>query len=245
LIQRGASGFFCGPPKGGKSYFALDLLISMALGVPSLGFNVMRPVRCGLISREDPPALTKWRLGRIFSGKVTSEPQIFEQNFYLNSRQQTNQFYLDDDENVVRTIADIKRHQLEFVVLDVLDRMHSSDENDNREMAKVIAQIVRIEEETGASIGIIHHLSKSNDGNITQRLRGAGAIAGFAQWLIECHIHDEEKKVRQMQFEVKAACPPDPIYWQIDEDKMAGIIRLGRVDYEPHEQLFARKLQRI
>jgi hypothetical protein len=53
---------------------------------------------------------------------------------------------------------------------------------------------------------------------MTQRLRGASAIAGWAEWLIGISMADEETKVRRMDFELKAACPPDPIYFQIVSD---------------------------
>jgi RecA-family ATPase len=221
------------------------MLMSMAMGCPWMGFDVAVPVKCGLVSREDNPALTAWRFKHIFSGKKTAHPVLIESNLYINSRQQTDHFFLDNETDVIELIADIKRLGLEFVMLDVLNRLHSADENDNTEMAKIMAQVTRIQQESGAAIGIVHHLNKAADGNITQRLRGAGAIAGFAEWLIDAHIVDEEQKVRQMQFEIKAACPPDPIYWKIEGDEMAGIIRLSRVEYEPHEQIFARKLQRI
>lgn len=62
VIERGANGFFVAAPKGGKSWAAVDLVISLALGCPWLGFQVPQPVRCALISREDNPQMTSYRL---------------------------------------------------------------------------------------------------------------------------------------------------------------------------------------
>lgn len=51
---------------------------------------------------------------------------------------------------------------------------------------------------------------------MTQRLRGSSAIAGWAEWLIGISMADEETKTRRMEFELKAAQPPDPIFYRID-----------------------------
>ncbi len=245
VIQRGANGFFCGPPKGGKSYAALDMLISLALGCPWMGFDIKAPVKCGLVSREDNPALTASRFKHLFPTKQCLCPQLIQDNLYINSRQQTAHFFLDCEEDVAELIADLKRLGLELVVLDVFNRLHAADENDNTEMSKIMGQLVRIQDESGAAIGIVHHLNKNLEGNITQRLRGAGAIAGFAEWLIDAHVVNDEQKVRQMQFELKAAEPPNSFYWKIEDNELTEVIRLNRVNYEPAEQSFSRRLQRV
>jgi len=49
VIERGANGFFCAVPKGGKSWAAIDLCISLALGCDWLDFQIPRQVRCALI----------------------------------------------------------------------------------------------------------------------------------------------------------------------------------------------------
>jgi hypothetical protein len=44
IIARGANSFFAANPKTGKSWGAIDLGISLALGCPWLGFEIPRPV---------------------------------------------------------------------------------------------------------------------------------------------------------------------------------------------------------
>ena len=245
VIQRGANGFICAPPKGAKSWVSLDMLISLALGLPWIGFEVPVPVKCGLVSREDNPALTAWRLKKLYPGKMTMHPALLESNLYINSRRQTSQFFLDCNEDVVELIADIKRLELELVMLDVFNVMHNADENDNTEMVKVMAQVRRIQDESGAAVGIIHHYSKALEGSMTQRLRGAGAIAGFAEWLIGLTMVDEELKVRRMDFELKADQPPDSIYFKIESEELTGISRIMRVEYEPVERTPVRRMKEV
>ena len=69
MIQRGANGFFCAVPKGGKSWAATDMAISLALGCPWLGFNVPKPIKVAFVSREDAPELTSWRIRNLLAGK--------------------------------------------------------------------------------------------------------------------------------------------------------------------------------
>ena len=245
VIQRGANGFICAPPKGAKSWVSLDMLISLAVGCPWLDFQVPRPVRCGLVSREDNPTLTAWRLKKLFPGKNTTTPHLLEENLYINSRKQTAKFFLDCDDDIAELITDVKRLGLEMVVLDVLNVLHNADENDNSEMVKIMARVRKIQDESGAAVGIIHHYSKAQEGSLTQRMRGSSAIAGFAEWLIGLSVVDEELKIRRMDFEMKADQPPDAIHFQIESNPAAGTSRVTRVSYEPVEQPATRRLRKV
>jgi putative DNA primase/helicase len=173
VIERGANGFFCAVPKGGKSWAAIDLCISLALGCDWLGFQIPRPVRCALISREDNPALTGWRLRNLFLGKDASNPNLLEQNLYVNSRAQSPEFLLDNPEHVSELVEAFKERQIEFAVFDVFNVMHGADENDNTQMRAVLRQLSAIQTRAGCGIGVVHHFNKAENGSMTQRLRGA------------------------------------------------------------------------
>ena len=57
--------------------------------------------------------------------------------------------------------------------------------------------------------------------------RGSSAIAGWCEWMIGISVEDEARKIRKMQFELKASEPPDPIYWGISSG--CGVATLKRV----------------
>jgi hypothetical protein len=134
---------------------------------------------------------------------------------------------LDNEEELNELMVAIKERRLEFVLLDVFNVLHAADENDNTEMRKVLNQCKRIQDESGASIGILHHFNKETQGSITQRLRGASAISGFAEWMIGITMADEEMRIRRMEFELKAASPPEAIHFHIKatEGEPAKIMR--------------------
>ena len=135
---------------------------------------------------------------------------------------------LDNDGEVRSLIAALRERRVEFVILDVLNVLHRSDENDNTQMAEVLRKAKRIQSETGAALGIIHHFNKSDaSSRITRRLRGASAIAGFAEWVIGISMADEENGIRKMEFELKAGAPPDPIHFIMDGRE--GNVRVRRI----------------
>ena len=227
IIQRGANGFFCAEPKGGKSWAALDLAISLALGISWLEFRVSRPFRVAFVSREDNPSLTAWRLRHLFQGKDAPEPGLLATNLYINSRAQTPELMLDQPEQVAELITVLKDRQIEFAIFDVFNVMHAADENDNTQMRQVLRQLSAIQTAVGCGIGVVHHYNKATTGSMTRRLRGSSAIAGWAEWLIGISLDNEETKTRRLEFELKAATPPDPVYYQIESQE--GVSRLRRV----------------
>jgi hypothetical protein len=91
----------------------------------------------------------------------------------------------------------------------------------------ILQQLSNIQAETGCSIGVVHHLNKADSGSLTQRMRGASAIAGWAEWLIALSLHDDESAVIKAEFELKASAPP-PVYFEIES--ASGVARLKPVD---------------
>ncbi len=226
VIQRGANGFFCATPKGGKSWLALDLAISLALGCDWLGFTVSKPVRVLVVSREDNPALTAWRLQHLFAGKSAATPNLLDANLHINSRAQTPELMLDNGEQVEELCAELKRLKTEFLIFDVFNVMHGADENDNQEMRRVLRVLSRLQAEFGCAIGVVHHYNKfEGNASMTQRLRGSSAIAGWAEWLIGVRMVDEENKIRVLDFECKAAFPADSVHFRILSDNSVTVLK--------------------
>lgn len=231
IIERAANGFFSAVPKGGKSWAAIDLAISLALGCDWLGFRVPKAVKVALVSREDNPSLTAWRIQKLFAGKSCPLPELIELNLHVNSRRQSAEMMLDNPEHMGELMVALKTLRPEFAIFDVFNVLHCADENDNQEMRTVLRQLSRIQAEIGCGIAVVHHFNKSDYGSMTQRLRGSSAIAGWAEWLIGFSMADEETKTRRMEFELKAAEPPEPIHYRIEST--LGISRLERVPYRP------------
>jgi len=215
VIQRGSNGMITAVPKGGKSWAAIDMAIGLALGEPWLGFHIPRPASVALISREDNPTLTSWRFKNLWRGRTAHHPQLIETNLYFNTRAQSPQLLLDNQEQLAELMEAMSVFKPEFVIFDVFNVLHTADENDNSEMREVLRQLSRIQTELKCGIGVIHHFNKMETGSMTQRMRGASAIAGWCEWVIALSMADERTKTRKMEFELKAAEPPEPIQFRV------------------------------
>lgn len=230
VIERGANGVIVADPKAGKSFAAADLSVSLAIGAENwLGLNIPRSIRVALISREDNPSLTAWRIRSLFAGKATGNPSLLEQNLWVNTRQQSAQYQLDHEEQYAEMLEELKRRKPELLVLDVFNVLHNAQENDNTEMRLVLAKLTNLQAQVGCSIALVHHFTKSDVGGIVRRMRGSSAISGWAEWIIGISIADEMNGIRRMDFEVKAGQPPDPIHFRI-ETEQGGVARLARAD---------------
>jgi hypothetical protein len=150
---------------------------------------------------------------------------------------------LDNSEQLEQVIEAMKRRRVEFAIFDVFNVVHAADENDKTEMRAVLRQLSHVQSEVGCGIGVVHHYSKSETGSMTQRLRGASAIAGWAEWLIGITVADDERRIRRMEFELKAGQPPEPICFQIDSNS-PGVVCLTVGEYEKSAHSTARSRNR-
>ena len=223
VIQRGANGFVASDPKCGKSWLAVDLALALTTATPWMGMEVACKVRTALITREDAPALTKWRMRRLIQGRNLGEDDL-EDRLYVNSRDQSPVFKLDVPEQLTEMMAALKQFRPEVIILDVLNVLHSGEENDNTEMRKILDHAQLMSEETRSGVCVLHHFNKDQkNGRLTQRIRGASAIAGWAEYVIGIHRQSDESEdsLRWMEFELKAASSPEKIYFRIQSDELA------------------------
>jgi len=222
LIERGSNGIVAADPKGMKSLTTAYMAACLGLGLPWLQLAVKQRVRVALVSREDNPETTKRRLKHIVRG-LGADMEELRGWVHVNSKKQSASLMLDNPKEVTNLIRCLKRWGSEFVIFDVLNKLHTQDENDDTQLRMIMNQIDRIQAETGAQACVLHHLNKGDPGqSITRRLRGAGAIAGFAEWIIGIEVEDEASKVRRMKFETKAGSSLEPICYRVSGDKDMG-----------------------
>jgi AAA domain/CHC2 zinc finger len=216
LIQSGVNGIMISRPKGGKSLSVLDLAIALASGQQWLGFYVERVVTVGLVSREDYANATSWRLNRLCEGRGLHIDDIADK-LYVNTKVQVPSLALDNDADLQELMRQIEARGIEFLILDVFRVLHGADENDNTQMQKIIDRINQIQSKTGVQILLIHHTNKNNAGTLTESSRGAGATAGWAEYVIGLSTTDDsgEFPIRQVEFELKAGNKPKPVSFQI------------------------------
>ena len=75
-----------------------------------------------VISREDNPSLTAWRIKHLFAGKSCAAPAILESNLYVNSRAQWPELMLDSPERMAELLAALRQVRPRFAIFDVFNR---------------------------------------------------------------------------------------------------------------------------
>lgn len=242
VIEKNTSGFIIALPKSGKSFATVGLAVALAGGGHWLECEVSEPIRVALVSREDAPGLTARRLRRAMlgMGRMVDDP-IWATNLMVNTRDQSKNLMLDDDQQLADLIRAMQEKQIQFCILDVLNILHDADENDNSEMRRVLSRVSQIRKEVGCQICIVHHSVKDWDDNktLSQLARGSSAIAGFAEFIVGIRMVDEETQIRQMRFETKSAEPLAAFHWKI-RDQLGGGVVLERSDPPPQKATKSR-----
>ena len=211
VIQRGGNGIVAADGKTGKSLLAIHLALHAATGTDWLGLTVPKPMQVALISREDDPGETARRIASFVAGSASDLRYIatLDEWFWLSTRAQMPTFMLENKKEVREIIEALKFRKVELAFFDVFRSLWSGDENDAKEVSKVLEVLRDIQREVGCSVVLLHHLNKGESANPFQKLRGSTAISGWWEWGMGIHILNQEDDVaqwvRQIRFQTKAA----------------------------------------
>lgn len=174
-IEQGASSVVYGESNVGKTFFALDMAMHIAAGVPWHNMPVQPPIReiggVVYVAGEGGTGL----YNRIAALRV-AKPELVE------AAQNERGFVLlpttldfcggNDADAIVEALSGIPGTP-RFIIIDTLARtMGDGDENTARDMGMFIKSIDRIRYATGAHIMIIHHSGK----DASKGARGSGSL---------------------------------------------------------------------
>jgi DNA-binding transcriptional ArsR family regulator len=180
LILEAANGWIGAGAKVGKSYLALDLLLSCCLGKPWLGhFAIAEPLTVVLIEEEDSAWRTYERASRLCAGRGVAMPD----NFHVLIR---SGLQLDDPATLdpfLRWLATARAH---LCVWDVFNRLHTKNEKQPEQMMPILRRVDRIRDELGLANLIAHHGRKPSTSGPDlasggQKLRGPSEFHGWAE----------------------------------------------------------------
>ncbi len=202
------------------------------MGCLWLGLRIPKQVKTAVVSREDEAGLTRRRLKKLIAGRP--DYLRLESWMLVNTRSHQADFKVTRDDHMDALIEQLGRFGAELVVLDVFRSIHDSEENDNTEVAKVLAKVSRIQTELKCACALVHHIAKADGPNIFRGLRGASAIHGWMEWGIGISVtnpeeEDRSKYVRRAEFESKEAAT-DAVYFRIVESPDHATVSLQAVD---------------
>lgn len=220
-------GFIAGHPGIGKTWIALDMLLSVTTGGLCMGkYRAAYKAPC-LLVEEEASRLNLQRRIHAMSRARNLQPADLSSLFHI-----TRQFA-----NVPRDaeeISEIVRSRgIKLIVFDSLRAVHSAKENSSDEMAVVLQSFAQIAEASNCSIVLIHHLSKSSTetGNksIFERMRGTGSLWAWRDCILGVEGEDESD-ICKCSFQFRDAESPNPVQIKRHVGSTTGTIALEVFD---------------
>jgi len=198
-------------PGLGKTTFMYNLLLQGALNKEFLGIKFSKQINSLYVDVETPSWLRKRKLDSICDTELPD-------NFYfidsLNLKSQ--------EQSLVKTINE---YSIDVLVLDTQSRVfQQEDENNNAQANTVLSELRNICQETEVCIVLVHHLGKDTGNSGVYSGRGASAVAGAVEIVVNLSSLDSEV----LKLEVVKS--------KVNNDYFVmGIKKIGDDRFEAHE----------
>lgn len=179
LLASDGGGWIGGEEKLGKTFYALEEALCLALKLPVCGrFQVPTQTRVLFIEEEDPPQRVQRRIQQLLRGHE-QDPEDFEVQIQLTKYFQLavwEGFSLDKPEMVTRLEASLMEFQPRVVYLDVLRKLTHKDLNKADEASKLLETLDQLRRKYDVIFRVVHHFRKGQGGYRTGR--GSQEISG-------------------------------------------------------------------
>lgn len=225
-----ARGLIAGNPGVGKTWLALDMLISVASGLPCLGKYPVKKGAVLLVEEEASELNLSRRLHAMARARGLKDEHL--SNFFLLTRQ-----FAKIPQDATELFHLIAGNDIRLVVFDSLRRFHNCDENSSSEMQAVLDSFARLNAMTGASIVLIHHLAKGSGDHakpLFERLRGSSDFWAWRDCLIGVE-GEEDADECTASFQFRDAESPAPIRIKRHVGAQSGAVALEALDLEETE----------
>lgn len=180
LIPQGLT-LICSLPKIGKSWMALDMGISIASGMPIMGFKTHQ---AGVLylALEDSENRLQDRTNKILDGKKAPKDFIYS-------------IRCDDlDNGLIDELEEIKKKepQVKVIIIDTLQKVRSLYRGNNNygNDYKELSKLKEFADKYSMSIILIHHLKKGHEGDVFEKVSGTNGITGTADTTIVLEKED-------------------------------------------------------
>lgn len=187
FIGQGDLAMIFGESGKGKTFAAIDLIISGAAGLPYAGkFNVTRPLKIAYCAGEGVSGLKNRFLAAVNRHQVN--PNSLALQVYCN----VPQLFDDNSAEFVSTFVVELAEQSERPDLVVIDTLHAAtrgaDENHARDAGLILAAAKQIIEGLGATVLLVHHSTKAGNS-----YRGLSALHGAMDTIIQVRMNADGK----------------------------------------------------
>jgi len=206
-------------PGSYKTWLLLHLAISVATGEKVFDEFETSQSNVMMIDEENGPRLIQGRLRDLGGYDEIPISFLFDGDFQVT------------EENIKALLDYCKQHEIAFVTIDSLIRVHGSNENDAMEMSKVFSRLKKL---TAAGIGVLitHHNRKPGGNSIggSQEMRGSSDILAA----LDCHIaikrNGRKLKLTQTKLRLCEEMPPIEVELVEGEDERVNFNYVGATE---------------
>ena len=171
LWAASAVGIIAGAPKSSKTWFGLDLAVSVASATPCLGgFAVEQPGPVLAYLAEDSAAMARERIEGIARHRGLDLKTL---DLHLITAPAMR---LDLAADILRLRATVSVLRPRLLLLDPFVRLHRIDENNAGEVSGVLAELRLLQRTHDLAIVLVHHARKNGRGSAGLALRGSGDL---------------------------------------------------------------------
>lgn len=198
-----AVGIIGGAPKCCKSWFGLDMAVSVASGTHCLGrFAVNQPGPVLVFLAEDACPAVRARIQALCTER---DLDIEHLNLYVITASTLRLDVAADQQLLDATLAHVNPRLL---LLDPLVRLHRLDENSASDISKLLGFIREMQRNHQTAIALVHHASKKHRAQPGQALRGSSDLHAFGD--SNAYLARHDKRII-LSVEHRAAKSMDPI----------------------------------
>ena len=204
LWTTAAVGVIGGSPKVGKSWFSLDLAVSVASGTPALGrFPVDATGPALVYLAEDALPRVRDRVAHLCRHRGLDLSRLDLQVVTAD------RLRLDTERDQLALDQTVQRIRPALLLLDPLVRLHSLDENSASDISSLLAFLRAINRRYHLALILVHHMAKRSRRNLGQSLRGSSDLHAWTD--SACYLVRRPDDRLQLTVEHRSAPAPDPL----------------------------------
>jgi hypothetical protein len=164
-------GILGGPPKCAKSWFGLDMAVSLASATPLLGhFTVSDPGPTLIYLAEDAIPQVRARIAGICQHRGIDLPSLDLHVITATA------IRLDQEADQKRLAVTLHKLRPKLLLLDPLVRLHRLDENSSADISSLLGFLRELQRTHDVAIVVVHHMRKAVRSHLGQALRGSGDL---------------------------------------------------------------------
>lgn len=210
ILRQGHKMMISGASKAGKSFFMIELALSVAAGSEFIGFSCKKGKVLYLNLEIDSNSFIN-RVADVASA-LELTPEMYEDNFQmLHLRGQS----VPLGKMVGALVAQINEsvkldaEPYAMIIIDPIYKVNDGSENDARDVARFCNQLDKIASMTGSSVVYVQHHSKGDQGfkKAADRASGSGVFSRDADAildLVQLELDKETKTLIRESFKIDA-----------------------------------------